>query len=82
MMSAKRGSWRTKRSTYVIGLQSSIRVHVAVSDFSIDCGPQLSGYVSQKVRFGTRMSFNHADITYVEEENEVEMGVLRRRGSP
>ena len=81
MMSAERKSCYTRRH-YVIGLSSRVRVHVAVSDFSIDCRPQLSGRMRQKVRFGSKMSFNDADITWVEEENQVGMEVLEEGGLP
>ena len=53
-------------TTYVTGIPSCVRVHVAASDLSTDCHPQLSGHVSQKVRFGTKRSLNHADTTWIE----------------
>ena len=52
-------------TTYVTGIPSCVRVHVAASNLSI----QLSGHVSQKVRFGpfgTKRSLNHADTTWIE----------------
>ena len=75
MMSAERKSCCTRRH-YVRGLLSCVRVHVAVSDLFIDCHPQLGGGMSQKVRFEAIMSFNDADISWVEEKNQVGMEVL------
>ena len=81
MMSAERRSWCTRRRMQqVFPLVSAFTLRRLTSPLTAARNDELSGHVSQKVRFGTKTSLNDPDITWIEEENQVEMEVLEEGG--